>query len=444
MLTAFTVENYRSFVDRTRIELRPLTLLFGYNNAGKSALVRALPLIADSMKPDVGGPLALNLYSEAVRGSIFFELVSKLGDAKAIRFGLELGDGLQVEYEITRPGGSILHSLSWVSMSHPADGAVTLELVPETRKQYRLLRDGKSTIVEDPFTEPRDATEAAYRLAGDKGARAFLGADIESPEEEAAREAFRRLRRRLLSASLDIARETFWLGSVRRYPERFVRVREGGALPRLRYDGSEVAHILAFDRLLGDGCLLTEVSAWYEREDTYKSRLRVVQSPDDQFSLVLEQIGDKGRVPIAVADTGEGVAQVLPVLLATTLAGRRAEGDPRLLAFEEPESHLHPSLHAPLAEHLSKLAATDDPPRMLIETHSENFLLGVQLQVARKLLSPDRVLIYWVYQSEDGSSLVQRIELDEEGYAQGFPDDVFDKDVELSRLLIRARERVAA
>ena len=37
MLTAFTIENYRSFADRTRIELRPLTLLFGYNNSGPLA-----------------------------------------------------------------------------------------------------------------------------------------------------------------------------------------------------------------------------------------------------------------------------------------------------------------------------------------------------------------------------------------------------------------------
>lgn len=36
-ITAFTVKNYRSFLEETRVELRPLTLLFGYNNSGKSS-----------------------------------------------------------------------------------------------------------------------------------------------------------------------------------------------------------------------------------------------------------------------------------------------------------------------------------------------------------------------------------------------------------------------
>ena len=40
-IQSFTLKNYRSFVDRTTIELRPLTLLFGYNNSGKSALLSA-------------------------------------------------------------------------------------------------------------------------------------------------------------------------------------------------------------------------------------------------------------------------------------------------------------------------------------------------------------------------------------------------------------------
>jgi predicted ATPase len=36
-LTSFSVQNYRGFADRTEVELRPLTLLFGYNSAGFSS-----------------------------------------------------------------------------------------------------------------------------------------------------------------------------------------------------------------------------------------------------------------------------------------------------------------------------------------------------------------------------------------------------------------------
>lgn len=73
-LQSFTLANYRSFVEPTTIELRPLTLLFGYNNAGKSALLRALPLLAASLRGQPGVPLALD--TPAARGGGFRDLLS--------------------------------------------------------------------------------------------------------------------------------------------------------------------------------------------------------------------------------------------------------------------------------------------------------------------------------------------------------------------------------
>jgi len=85
-IQSFTLKNYRSFVDRTTIELRPLTLLFGYNSSGKSALLRALPLIMDSLKGESRTPLALN--SPAMRGSHFSDLLSHVSGTQ--EFDIEL------------------------------------------------------------------------------------------------------------------------------------------------------------------------------------------------------------------------------------------------------------------------------------------------------------------------------------------------------------------
>jgi AAA15 family ATPase/GTPase len=85
-IQSFTLQNYRSFVDRTTIELRPLTLLFGYNNSGKSALLRSLKLIADSLGGQSPTPLAFS--SQAMRGSHFSELLSHLNDSP--EFDIEL------------------------------------------------------------------------------------------------------------------------------------------------------------------------------------------------------------------------------------------------------------------------------------------------------------------------------------------------------------------
>ena len=40
MITAIEIENFKGIRDRQRIELKPITLLFGPNSAGKSTLLQ--------------------------------------------------------------------------------------------------------------------------------------------------------------------------------------------------------------------------------------------------------------------------------------------------------------------------------------------------------------------------------------------------------------------
>lgn len=43
LIKSFEVQNYKGFRDRQPIELAPLTLLYGENSSGKSALLRLVP-----------------------------------------------------------------------------------------------------------------------------------------------------------------------------------------------------------------------------------------------------------------------------------------------------------------------------------------------------------------------------------------------------------------
>ena len=86
-LKSFEVENYRAFVEPAKVELKELTLLFGYNNAGKSALARVLPLLRDSCFERRGLPL--NLESAAVRGGEFEDLRSRQTGTRKIILVLE-------------------------------------------------------------------------------------------------------------------------------------------------------------------------------------------------------------------------------------------------------------------------------------------------------------------------------------------------------------------
>lgn len=58
-VTAFRVQNFMGFKDSGWVELQPITLLFGRNSSGKSALIRALLLLRQSLdsEPDSGALL---------------------------------------------------------------------------------------------------------------------------------------------------------------------------------------------------------------------------------------------------------------------------------------------------------------------------------------------------------------------------------------------------
>lgn len=58
---AFRIENFMGFEDSGWLELRPITLLFGRNSSGKSALLRALLLLRRVANQCHGVPNGLTL-----------------------------------------------------------------------------------------------------------------------------------------------------------------------------------------------------------------------------------------------------------------------------------------------------------------------------------------------------------------------------------------------
>ena len=95
-IEAFRIQNFMGFEDSKWIELRPITLLFGCNSAGKSAILRALLLLRQSLESsDAAEQLAFvkeggfdyGSYRDLVRGhrarrSISFWFRCRFGDTE--------------------------------------------------------------------------------------------------------------------------------------------------------------------------------------------------------------------------------------------------------------------------------------------------------------------------------------------------------------------------
>ena len=201
---------------------------------------------------------------------------------------------------------------------------------------------------------------------------------------------------------------------------------------RLGLDGAEAPQLLRMDGRLADA-----VGAWYA-EHMEGWRLSLTKA-NDNFSL---QIRRSATLSTNLAQGGEGVQQVLPVVVHQMWRQQANTGASFLDVVEQPELHLHAAAQAPLAD-LFIDTALQGRGRVLVETSSEPILLRVQRRVAEGKLRPDEVAIYFVEISEKGSHL-KPVNLDGEGEVDWWPAGVFEEDfneVAAIRRAQRAREK---
>jgi AAA ATPase domain len=408
-LSSFEISNYRAFSAPAHVELRELTLFFGYNNVGKSALARVLPLLRDSVSGQPGLPL--NLESEVVRGGELedlrsrhtrkrqMELTLSWQDTPLQRLQLTLQDlpdrRLHVveSFEANGPAGALRGTWDSTSSPQPGDTKYELKLGEQALGHHRIAWRGLVPLLGEP--QPLEAAQTFADIA---------------------------------SALLSL-QNVHWLGAVRTpQPRRFRLPRQRPV--RLAADGRGAGEALAWSESLKEP-VFSKVAQWYA--DKAKAPLQLAKH-GEEYALEL------GASAVNLGDTGEGFTQVLPVLTAGAMAEHGAgQGQASYLVVEQPELHLHPGLHAPLAEYFCALAMAEAPPRICIETHSENFLFGVQLAVARGDLAPERVAIYWVEQEDGINASLCRIGLDGSGRLDSWPHEVFAEDTLLARELLQVR-----
>lgn len=411
-LAHFSVTNYRSFLDLTSIELRPLTLFFGYNSVGKSSLLRSLPLLASSAIPRAATPLALD--AAAARGASFADICSRLSDRRELEFRLQWDDAFSFVVRI-----------------------FDIEEFRDQVVEHFSIADGQANTLEARWEPPEGVWPRAHSYTVEFGGQTFrANLDFEGivpavapdvPNEVRSLVAACAARLRAFSASVH------WLGPLRLAPPR-----SSGyvAKPRrLGPQGEEAARILVYDELV-TGPLLKSVSGWFERAT--KHRLELPREAERFRAVLSPMTAPHARVD--VVDTGEGMAQVLPVLVLAAQALHGQLGEAPILAIEHPELHLHPAAEQELATFFVNLAAKAPATTTIIETHSPNFLLRTQLAIVRGELSPDAVAVYWVREGADGRSIVDRISFDHSARpSPSWPPGVFSEELEQARLIVEAR-----
>ena len=131
MLKAIELENFKAFGERCRIELAPITLIFGENSAGKSSILQSLNLLKQSSEARDNGALIL----PRTDGGIV-----DLGGFKEMVFDHDLSRNVAIRLEFEEPNfrGRTRHGFV---NEDPSDGFMGFELVfnrPEDAQDVRL------------------------------------------------------------------------------------------------------------------------------------------------------------------------------------------------------------------------------------------------------------------------------------------------------------------
>ncbi|RCG31384.1 DUF3696 domain-containing protein [Sphaerisporangium album] len=438
-LVRLSFENYRCFSKRQNLELRPITVVLGKNNSGKSALVRAPLVLSTGFDSDSSLPLDLEQLGE--HAPDFVDLIHNRVEHGSVSFGLEVEVPEQAIGKSFDPDSAGSHGMTF-PLTIGID--VTIQNVAEWHSQVVsrwTLRspEGTTSLEWIPEDEAGEEDSHPYSVTGNDllshvSSVAFKGLlpanRSRAMPDDLTRSPFPDGRGWLVRAGLDRIRH---LGPFRTRPNRVGRLT--ARLPSQDDDsGTDTVPILIYDHVRRGGRLITKINE-YLGEHIPGWELEVVPRYD-AYSVGLKSKATAG-LWVPATDTGTGVAQVLPILVRRA----RDELDPPVHSIleivEEPELHLHPSGQAALAD-LYVTATQRTPVRFLIETHSETFLLRLRRRVAEGKVDPDMIALYFV-EHTGVSATVRRINVDDLGNVDYWPQGIFAEDFEETRALAAAQ-----
>ena len=351
-----------------RIDMAPLTLVFGPNSAGKSSLLSVLPMLAQTAaRPDV-----LTMSGDLVEGGTFRMAVHRhdIGTPVTLGFGWTSATGVPREAAI---------SFTWDPRRRAA-----------IRSHTRIVDGADEGTISGPRPWGEQPGVALHWRVTDE----FWG-------------------------TLD---RVHFVGPMRARAERTTMVGQGTE-EYVGPAGEEMAAILH-----GRPDLVDEVNAWCDRLDLgYHVRMldpiseEIVITAGEFAVLALEDLRHDPPVLVSSRGVGYGIGQLLPIMVQSLLS----RGD--LILIEQPEVHLHPRLQAAVGDLFIDTVASGRA-QLLVETHSEHLVLRLLRRVREGRLDPADLAILYVDLDDEGSAFVRRLEVDRDGdLVDGWPGGFFDE-----------------
>lgn len=159
-----------------------------------------------------------------------------------------------------------------------------------------------------------------------------------------------------------------------------------------------------------------ELNSWVKRFG-FGDGIQLKHHYSNTYSLRFTKEGTTNYT--SIANAGFGASQVLPLIVQSIVSPKGS-----ITIAEQPEIHLNPKIQCELADLFVTMA--NKGQTIIAETHSEHLLLRLRRLIAEEKIHADNVAIYFV-EKKDNDSVVKEIQLQENGHINpiDWPKDFF-------------------
>jgi len=438
-------KNYRRFKDTGWLTIRPVTVLIGPNNSGKSSVLAPLLLLnqtiasSDSEAPLVtrGRLVDVGNYRDFVHkhdysNELFFGVrfhthklpkrAKRVGayPPGAVEIALSQGKEPQ-QLRLNKYELFDIFARPYVGRALRGDGTYSLDGVISFDKMTD--HEKKAIASSRPVNFLFSPNQTLYSLElpdkPDEQTRPTRFSEAFSHYLQAVGFAYSEVRSLFQNLS--------YVGPLRRKIQRYYRV-AAETPATVGPQGENAPHLFRRNRRN----LQAEVNAWVKQFE-FGDSLSCNQLTDDLFQLVLKN----GSEETNLADVGFGASQVLPLIIQALAAPRDS-----LTLAEQPEIHLNPRLQCVLADLFVHMANSGH--RVLLETHSEHLLTRLRRLVASGDIGASDVALYFV-EREGADSTIKEVPIQRNGHIdanvwpRGFFEDALRESLALATAQARAK-----
>ena len=440
--------NFRSFRDTGWLKIKPITVVIGPNNAGKTSILAPLLLLNQTLTSR-DAHRALITRGHLIDAGSYADLIhnhdTDLSLSLTIGFHLHDQDGDEdVEDVGDCPPGALE-----VAFDYSEENGIQLRMYKVydvfRRRYFSRRRNPSGTFSLDGLVTMRNmSTEERRRLRKTRPTNFFFSPSSTLVREPHSKTSDGRARRPqeftsqfseyLMSINhvhMELCELFFslsYLGPIRAWPKRYYEILNEDRMtvgPRGEFAAA----------LLHDNHSIQERLDHWIQEFGFGGGIEFSRITGDFFEV---GFADAGGHVTNIADAGFGASQLLP-LVAQALATDEGE----VLVAEQPEIHLNPRLQGTLADLFVEVAQGGG--RVVVETHSEHLLLRLRRLVAEGAISPDKVGLYFV-EREDGLSSIREVPIRVNGHIareewpRGFFEDALRESLALATAQIGAKD----